>query len=75
VIGVNAQHYSALGFGTTLDEGVQAGAITDLQLDELPFYGPESPHASHLATLAVFRCRGTSTPPDRSTGGPNAPTP
>jgi len=48
-----------------LQAEVEAGAITDLQLDELPFYGPDSPHASHLATLAVFRCSELRARPDR----------
>jgi len=58
VVGVNAQHYAELGFGDALDAAVRAGEITDLQLDDLPIYGPDSPHAGDLATLAVFRCAG-----------------
>ncbi|WP_370232394.1 class I SAM-dependent methyltransferase [Cognatishimia sp.] len=54
-LSINAEHYEAQGFAEKLD-GL-ASQISDLQLPQLPIYGPEntSDHRHDLAVIATFR--------------------
>jgi ubiquinone/menaquinone biosynthesis C-methylase UbiE len=57
-IGINAAHFSTFDFGTALDQLVEAGRISDLQLVDVPIYA-DAPQDDPDRTghVAVFRVR------------------
>jgi SAM-dependent methyltransferase len=58
VIGINAEHYAARGFGECLEAEVAAGTIVGLESHVVEVYRPESEHAGATAIVAVFRRSG-----------------
>jgi predicted TPR repeat methyltransferase len=54
-IGVNAEHYEAMGFGGRLAEELDAGTICELDSKIVEMYLPDSEHYGAKAVIAVFR--------------------
>jgi SAM-dependent methyltransferase len=54
-IGINAEHFAAMGFAEHLAAEVAAGTIRDLEPRIVEMYLPESEHYGENAVVAVFR--------------------
>jgi SAM-dependent methyltransferase len=54
-IGINAEHFAAMGFADHLAAEVAAGTIRDLEPRIVEMYLPESEHFGETAVVAVFR--------------------
>jgi len=54
-IGINAEHFAAMGFAERLDEELDAGRIDDLDSKTVEMYLPDSEHSGATAVVALFR--------------------
>jgi SAM-dependent methyltransferase len=54
-IGINAEHFAAMGFAGRLAEELDAGTICDLGSRVVQMYLPDSEHYGETAVVAVFR--------------------
>lgn len=54
-IGINAEHFAAMGFADQLAKESAAGTITDLDPRSVDMYLPGSEHVGATAIVAVFR--------------------
>jgi SAM-dependent methyltransferase len=54
-IGINAEHFAAMGFAGHLAAELAAGTIRDLEPRVVEMYLPESEHYGETAVVAVFR--------------------
>jgi SAM-dependent methyltransferase len=54
-IGINGEHYAALGFADHLADELAAGTIIDLDPKIVEMYHPDSGHYGATAVVAVFR--------------------
>ncbi|HWM22938.1 MAG TPA: class I SAM-dependent methyltransferase [Ilumatobacteraceae bacterium] len=54
-IGINAEHYAAMGFAGRLAEELDAGTIRDVESKIVEMYLPDSEHYGAQAVVAVFR--------------------
>jgi SAM-dependent methyltransferase len=54
-IGINAEHFSAVGFADQLADELAAGSIRDLDPKIVDMYLPDSVHYGQKAVIAVFR--------------------
>jgi hypothetical protein len=53
-IGINAEHYAAMGFAGQLADELAAGTISELDPRIVDMYLPESEHFGATAVVAVF---------------------
>lgn len=55
VVGINKEHFEAVGFAGHFAEAVTGGLISDPILSEVDIYGPSSPHFGDKGLIAVFQ--------------------